>query len=120
MPEASIQLASMNNGYHISYEDSGLNIQQTSSSSNWAHTIQGSQGLKAACIFQGEENRIIFRLPSDFVAMAIFLAAMNIDTEIQFVVEPFLAHTLRNNPVHEQTELFLYLSNGFLRIHQFL
>jgi len=77
VPEASIQLASMNNGYLISYEDSGLNIQQTSSSSSWGHTIQGSQGLKAACIFQGEENRIIFRLPSDFVAMAIFLAAMN-------------------------------------------
>jgi len=77
VPDASMQLASMKNGYHISHDDSGLNIQRTSSSGNLRHTFQGSQGLKAACLFQGEENRIIFRLPSDFVAMAIFLAAMN-------------------------------------------
>lgn len=70
-------LLSMNNGYEVSYDDTGLKIQKTSLESSYSHLFQGSQGIRSACIFQGEENSIFFILPSDFVVMANFLAAMN-------------------------------------------
>ena len=47
------------------------------------------------------------------------LEARKLDAEIQLVVKPLVAHALRNNSVHEQTELFLYLSDGFLSFHNY-
>ena len=48
-----------------------------------------------------------------------FFQAREFNTKIQFIIQSFFTHTLRNNSIHKQTKLSLDIFYYFMYIHSF-